>query len=180
MKLDLQDFGRLILTSDSYQFIASSRDGRFNISISQSIMDKIIALCIKANNIETGGILIGYYNTGHEWAMVTEATKPSKDSDSGSTWFYRGIAGLQQKLYKLWPRRKYYLGEWHYHPNGAAIPSQTDMNQMKSISISTKYNCPEPILLIVGNRSDEFEIKSYVILRDCSVFELIETKNSWS
>ena len=45
------------------------------------------------------------------------------------------------------------MGEWHYHPGAAPTPSLHDVAEMKKISKNKAYNCPEPILIIVGNNS---------------------------
>ncbi|HKH36596.1 MAG TPA: Mov34/MPN/PAD-1 family protein [Rubrobacter sp.] len=59
---------------------------------------------------------------------------------------------MQRWLDGLWRRRKrrYYLGEWHFHPGGAAEPSPTDTEQMAKIMHSASYKCPEPVPLLVG------------------------------
>ena len=57
-------------------------------------------------------------------------------------------------LRQLWRRpiaeRRYYLGEWHLHPAGAARPSATDDRQMRSFANASDHHCPEPVLVIVG------------------------------
>lgn len=59
---------------------------------------------------------------------------------------------MQGCLDELWRRskRRYYLGEWHFHPGGAAEPGPTDTEQMAKIMQSASYKCPEPVLLLVG------------------------------
>jgi integrative and conjugative element protein (TIGR02256 family) len=130
--------------------------------------------CKKADTFETGGILIGYYDETKEWAIVTDATKLPGDSVSGSNWLYRGIKGLQTKLSKIWAKNQYYLGEWHFHPFGMPIPSDTDRKQMVSISKSFQYSCPEPILILVGGHISNFSIKAYVTQGDSPILELIQ------
>jgi hypothetical protein len=81
---------------------------------------------------------------------VTDVSLSPSDSIHGRFWFYRGINGLQNWLNRLWRRREYYLGEWHFHPSASAVSSPKDRTQMKKIATSQKYHCPEPILLIIG------------------------------
>lgn len=159
------------MTNNQRAFIASSEDKRFNISIPPSIIKKLFGQSKKSVNKETGGILIGRYDNNHEWAIISEVTGPPDDSKAGPNWFYRGIRGLQQKLSNLWLKQKYYLGEWHFHPHGAPIPSKSDVNQMKKIADSSKYHCPEPILVLIGERAGNFEIKAYLFLRGKSTRE---------
>jgi hypothetical protein len=66
--------------------------------------------------------------------------------------FVRGVSGLGKWLKQLWShrRRRFYLGEWHFHPFGSPMPSTQDDIQMKEIAQLFESRCPEPVLLIVG------------------------------
>lgn len=155
-------------------FIAWDDDRKYGIAIPAFHVKKLLSDCKKSEDNETGGILIGHYDKSHECAVITAVTGPPSDSLSGSSWFYRGIKGLQYKLSNLWlKRRHYYIGEWHFHPHGVAIPSQPDINQMKMIAGSVKYHCPEPILVIIGERASQFEMKAYLFIRGKSTMELM-------
>jgi hypothetical protein len=77
-------------------------------------------------------------------------------------------------LEKLWPKKDYYLGEWHFHPHAAAEPSGTDIGQMIEISTSTKYRCPEPLLLILGgDPNGSWHIRVFVFPRGATLLELV-------
>jgi len=125
------------------------------LEINNSILNKIEDECIRANSVETGGILIGNYSDDLKTAFISDATKQPVDSSFGSTWFFRGVVGLKRILLKKWhnDERAYYIGEWHYHPAFNTKPSKTDISQMKKISNSVEYQCKEPILLIVARNS---------------------------
>jgi len=125
--------------------------------------------------IETGGILVGWYTETLDCAMVMHASEEPADSRKGRTCFHRGVAGLQQWLQKLWcgKRRHYYLGEWHFHPAGASLPSGTDISEMKSLSKSMGYHCPEPLLIIIGgNPPSIWEMRVFVFPRESEPLEL--------
>lgn len=108
--------------------------------------------CRSSGTVETGGILVGYYTQDESMAIVTEALPPPKDSARSLSWFYRGVAGLRGLLAKRWngDRRTYYIGEWHYHPASIVEPSGEDLKQMGGISADSRYQCREPIMIIVG------------------------------
>lgn len=127
-------------------------DGTYRIEIEPRAWTTILQLCSRAGQEETGGILIGYYTNDQTTAVVTEATPPPKDSLFGPTWFHRGIAGIRRLLSVLWEKsdRRYYLGEWHYHPSQNVEPSSTDIEQMVRISEDPSYHCHKPIMLILG------------------------------
>jgi integrative and conjugative element protein (TIGR02256 family) len=136
---------------------------------------RILKYCVEAGPLETGGILVGNYTEDHSVALVSDASRAPGDSKSGTTWFHRGIAGLQAWLCKLWEEERYYLGEWHFHPGARPVPSDTDLRQIREIADSPKYNCPEPVLLIVGGSpTGDWEIGVYVSPRIRSLVELNE------
>ncbi len=122
--------------------------------------------------------MIGFYTEDQSTAIVTKATPPPRDSRAGRTWFHRGIAGLRLLLEKYWtkPERRYYIGEWHFHTAVDVEPSPDDIDQMTRISRDRKYNCPEPVSLIVGKeRRGERRVRMFVFLRDSSAMELHPT-----
>ena len=127
-----------------------SLDGRFGVRLGPRQFETLMGLCRKSGSMETGGLLVGRYNETRDTADVTRVWGPPSDSVRRRTNFWRGTSGLQEKLDSLWTSQEYYLGEWHYHPTGAGHPSKTDMRQMARISRSSTYNCPEPILIVVG------------------------------
>ena len=130
------------------------------VYLKTELVDQIYQLCEAAYPNETGGILIGQYNSNFEHANVTMITGAPADSKAGRT-----------LLDKLWDTQcSYYLGEWHYHPDGASAPSIQDLIEMKAISMNEDYNCPEPLLLIVGGSSTHQTL-------NCSVYIYLRNKN---
>jgi integrative and conjugative element protein (TIGR02256 family) len=125
--------------------------GGYTVDVSPSATAAIVLAAEESHGLETGGILLGRYSIHGEAAVVEKASGPPTDSRRGPKTFWRGIAGVGNKLRNLWENRtRYYLGEWHYHPSSAAVPSRCDLNEMMEIARSPGYSCPEPILLIVG------------------------------
>jgi len=153
-----------------------SPDARFGLRIRRDVLTKILEHCVWAKGLETGGILVGTYNEAHDVAFISDASGPPRDSKSGATWFYRGVQGLQAWLRRLWAGNCYYLGEWHFHPGARPKPSKTDVNQIREISNSTAYNCPEPLLVIVGGEAPgDLEVRAFVSPRDCALIALKES-----
>jgi len=144
-----------------------SNDRRFGLSVREKEMAGILALCSGAKPSETGGILVGLYTPAHDCAIVTHVTGAPPDSRSGCSWFHRGTQGLQPWLDRMWvSMRHFYLGEWHFHPGREPVPSPGDVDQMKSISESPSYRCPEPVLLIVGGDPESrWAARAYVFPR---------------
>ncbi len=140
-----------------------SADSRFGILVGEDVVRMIARCCSDAYPLETGGILLGRYSDNHDMAVVLKASFPPTDSGSGKNWFLRGVTGLQQLIDKLWKSNNFYLGEWHYHPDGAPVVSQDDIAAISKIATDPQYKCPEPILLIIGGgRKREWEARGYV------------------
>jgi integrative and conjugative element protein (TIGR02256 family) len=143
-----------------------AKNGEYLLEITPNAWQSLEAECSKAYEMETGGILIGYYSDDRLTAVITEATSPPKDSTFGNYWFVRGVAGLKTLLTRRWKNvvhRTYYLGEWHYHPADHVTPSDDDFRQMVVIGKSANYQCREPIMLIIGQKYNEMRpIRAYV------------------
>lgn len=150
-----------------------SSDNKYGLVVNMGCLKKVLKFCLRANGVETGGILNGYYAEGHDKAIVCSISGPPVDSKSGSTWFIRGIRGLQERIDKLWSKGHFYLGEWHFHPGGRAYPSPTDIKSMQKVAHDPQYHCPEPIMIIVGGSSEKWEIRAYVFPRQRPMVELI-------
>ncbi len=132
-----------------------SADGEFEVLLGPGALEQMLDLCRQATRVETGGVLIGRYSSDHRTAHVELATGPGSDSQAGRTWLVRGVRGLQKILDTLWnQKRRYYVGEWHFHPGAAPSPSRRDVSQMQSIARSVQYHCPEPLLVIIGGDPD--------------------------
>ena len=154
------------------------RLGRYTVSLSPSTIKVMLKWCKKASWKETGGIILGRYSVDLKHAEISRVLGPTSDSSSGGTWFIRGIRGLNRLLRMLWILHKdYYLGEWHYHPNASPIPSPIDIAQLKVIASSESYNCPEPILIIIGgDPQGEWSISVNVFSRSGKPLTLTERR----
>ncbi len=152
-----------------------SKDLGFGLDIPEKNFSEVLEACIKSGNKETGGILVGVYTPLHDWAIVTAVSRAPADSQQGKTWFFRGVTGLQKWLCSLWnTKREYYLGEWHFHPRHVPQPSFTDVGQMIAIANADSYQCPEPILLIVGDDpKGNWSVRAFVFPKGKSQLELI-------
>ena len=147
-----------------------SSDGRFRICVGGHEVEALLTMCRLSGALETGGLLVGRYNEAHNTAIVTRVWGPPEDSLRKRTSFRRGTRGLQKQLNSLWESREYYLGEWHYHPDGAGQPSATDISEMLRIAKAPQYSTPEPILIVVGGLT--WEMVAHVFPRHPSPIRL--------
>ena len=135
------------------------------VEIENKAIKQIQAVFDTSVGIETGGILIGYYTVKRDKAVITELSETPSDSKCGVNWFHRGIEGLKKLLVERWKTRdEYYLGEWHIHPFSRPMPSGIDRMQRISISKDKRFNCTEPIMLIIGG-GKQLEISISLVFR---------------
>jgi integrative and conjugative element protein (TIGR02256 family) len=130
-----------------------SDDGEFEVLLQRRPHMVARLACVFAGANETGGVLIGEYDSNRVAAVYT-ITRASSSSNAGPSWFHRPVDETQEWLDWAWasPRRRYYLGEWHLHPVGPPSPSYRDLEQMAEIAVDARYHCPEPILIIEARR----------------------------
>lgn len=122
----------------------------FRVWLSFEALEAILATVAKAGRCETGGILIGRHDADGWMAEVVEATTKPPGSRAGKWWFHRGNVGLGDLLAARWDSGYHYLGEWHSHPGGSTEPSDTDKRSMRKIAADDAYQCPQPVLIVVG------------------------------
>lgn len=160
------------MSGDQYKF--STEDSKFGLLVECDLIDKLLVLCLESAEIETGGILVGYYNQPHDNAIVTDVSSAPDDSKRQRAMFHRGVRGLQPWLDRLWMRqRRYYLGEWHFHPFASPTASDTDISQLRRYSEKDSLRCPEPVLLIIGGDPQSvWTVKAYVAPRHRQVMEM--------
>ena len=152
-----------------------SQDNRFGLHLSEEQVEQILTHCRATSPRETGGILVGFYDSDLRIAEVIQATGAPPDSQHGRTWFVRGVRGLQSLINRIWKqKRHYYIGEWHFHPFGSPAPSQEDKDQLNKIASEKSYHCPEPVLLIIGGDPDNsWSARAFVFRRGDIHLELI-------
>jgi proteasome lid subunit RPN8/RPN11 len=139
-------------TPDPIEFTEGGVAGA-SIWLSPRAAAAMMEAATEAGRRETGGILIGRYGPEPWSADIVEATPKPKGSRSGWFWFQRSSSGLAELLEARWAAGFHYLGEWHFHPGGAPVPSGPDIRAMRKIASDEAYGCPSPILVILGGRS---------------------------
>ena len=153
----------------------SSKDNRYQLILRKNALDIILDECLKSGKNETGGVLVGYYSDELDQAIVTQVSKKPNDSKSSGFTFVRGMEGLLNFFKKLWPYRRYYLGEWHFHPFAKPTPSGNDFEAIKEIKKNPNYDCEVPLLLILGgNPNKEYQIRSFACGENNKMIELLK------
>lgn len=99
---------------------------------------------------ETGGLLLGYW--GGDEVVITTVTGPGPAARRGRTWFEPDSAWQADQLaqvYRESGRTVTYLGDWHTHPGGAAVPSRRDRKTLRRIRSAPEARAPRPLMGIV-------------------------------
>lgn len=101
---------------------------------------------------ENGGVLYGYKLSEIEEYRICGFTCPFK-KDIISSYTYHRLDQRHIKYIKdIWIKDKttMYLGDWHSHPSEISIPSKTDENTWRKISVNSKTNSAILIFIIVS------------------------------
>lgn len=102
---------------------------------------------------EQGGLLLGYRK---EHALqITTYTLPQKWDHATPVLFKRSNRGHQKLAYDEWRRSGKtidWLGEWHTHPRGAAVPSSIDRHSWQRLVRQTK----NPMVFLIFSDHDMY------------------------
>ena len=112
---------------------------------------------------EFGGFLVGYYAEDKRHLHITDTILPESFKSSKYN-FERSAKGIEKKLctyYKETPQ-KFYVGEWHTHPDNSPIPSLTDVLAINMIINNQNGSLPNPVLLIIGYSKTKVDFGFYV------------------
>lgn len=105
---------------------------------------------------ETGGILIGAFDTASRVCSIVDALPSPPDSTEWPTSYIRGCEGLAarvQEVKTMTLGQITYVGEWHSHPRGAAVrPSGDDLRAYEWLTSYMHVEALPGIMVIVGDR----------------------------
>jgi integrative and conjugative element protein (TIGR02256 family) len=115
---------------------------------------------------ETGGILLGYVAPGTEPEdVVVEAVLgPGPNAAHYAHRFEPDSAWQQQQLAQAYAesgRLTTYLGDWHTHPGGVAVPSRRDRRTARAIARSKSARMSRPIMLILASEHERWRAAAY-------------------
>lgn len=100
---------------------------------------------------EIGGWLLGYWSSDENDVFVTHATPPGP---RGRPWGVR-ISGVghRERFDAAWASSGgavTFLGDWHTHPGGPAVPSERDRGAMRKLAADENYGTPQPLIAIAS------------------------------
>jgi integrative and conjugative element protein (TIGR02256 family) len=105
--------------------------GEWQLLTDSKLIDKVINQRTQQLPNETGGILIGAWDTEHKIVYVIDIISAPFDSVERETVFIRGHQGLSDQVRIVEEKTSWqvgYVGEWHSHPEKAeCLPSHDDV-----------------------------------------------------
>jgi [CysO sulfur-carrier protein]-S-L-cysteine hydrolase len=115
---------------------------------------------------EFGGFLIGNYSSDFKKLYISDYILPRKYKGSPFS-FLRHIDGLLSVFNKIFKEKNlYYIGEWHTHPNGSTMYSQTDLNAMIETVKCDTVKIKNPVLLIMSIGKKDINGYAFYYLND--------------
>jgi proteasome lid subunit RPN8/RPN11 len=130
----------------------------WTVQLDRWLIEKIAAMRQARLPNETGGILVGNFNTQSQVCSIVNVVPSPKDSSEWPTSYIRGCADLKRTIQGIETRtlgQIGYVGEWHSHPDGAAVRPSTD--DLEAYSWLVAHMHPEGlpgIMMIFGADSD--------------------------
>lgn len=107
---------------------------------------------------ETGGVIVGSFDTQRRTCMLVDAIPSPPDSTEWPTSYIRGCEGLAAKVKEigtLTAEQLGYVGEWHSHPDGFSThPSYDDYEAYAWLVGHMNLEALPGIMLIVGQNRE--------------------------
>lgn len=131
--------------------------------IADSVFSKIEKAVTVHYPKEFGGVFIGN-STSCDSLLIEDILIPDA-YENGKTIFVRHPGSLNERLKLIYQEsdgRIDYVGEWHSHPDAAAIPSSTDKEAIRNISKNEDINTATPIMAIVEVRKNKTKMEFYI------------------
>ncbi len=139
--------------------------GRWTIKFDQGLIAKLATHRASRLPNETGGVLVGHFDTLHHICYVVDMIPSPPDSIEWPISYIRGCEGLNAKVREVQKQtldQLTYVGEWHSHPDKCSTkPSDDDIEAYGWISSQMNVEGLPAIMLIIGE-GDKFTFVSTI------------------
>jgi hypothetical protein len=137
---------------------AKMKIGEWQIFYDNYIINKLNSFRESKLPKETGGLLLGTYDTQYKKVYIVDIIGSPKDSIEYPTAYIRGIDNVEELLSLVEKRTAgmvQYIGEWHSHPDGCSLdPSEDDLKLFEWLSENMAKDGNPSLMLIKGANSD--------------------------
>lgn len=131
--------------------------------IDKSVKDLIISESNNRVPLETGGIIIGIFESSK--IVLTHASVAGPQAVHTPSNFIRDGDYTQQFLDDIVYQSNTsvnYIGEWHSHPSNCG-PSQKDIQAMRWIASNPNYNVATPVMGLCIKRGVSWQLRIYIL-----------------
>ncbi len=130
----------------------------FDSGVKVAVRDRLLSellddLCELGFESESGGILLGSYDSGRDEYRIVDFTRPGLQDERAQTYFIRDRVSANKAIRNAWERSNgtvNYLGEWHTHNEIDPIPSETDKKLMRQIAEDDDCVFDRFFMMIIG------------------------------
>lgn len=115
-------------------------------------------------SLETGGLLLGYGATDNDDVVVLDVIGPGPEAVHTETGFEPDQAWQEKQLasrYRATDGLHSYVGDWHTHPQGRAVPSRRDLAVMRQVSRYTDARLSNPTMVIISFDVDQGSLRAW-------------------
>ncbi|TKJ30281.1 Mov34/MPN/PAD-1 family protein [Blastococcus sp. CCUG 61487] len=128
------------------------------------------------DGLETGGILLGHEGTSGSIPTILVAGDPGPRAVRRTHRFSRDRVHAQAFADRAWIQHQaQWIGDWHTHPGGQAVPSNFDMSSYARQLADPDLDFTEFITLIVATRQAEpARLAAWVIDSGGAVFATLQ------
>lgn len=138
-----------------------------------AVAERLLAL--PASPREVAGWLLGYWTADEAHVVVTHATPPGPPGTPYGV--HVSGDGHRARFDQAWDAsggHVTFLGDWHTHPGGPAVPSERDNGAMEKLATEPSYGTLEPLIAIVRAprwpwSCTDRDIKCYLRRRDGTI-----------
>jgi integrative and conjugative element protein (TIGR02256 family) len=130
----------------------------WNILFDEYLINKMSEFRKRSLPNETGGVLLGNFDTENEICYIIDFIPSLPDSEELPVSFLRGCEGLSDKIKDIEIRtlgQVRYIGEWHSHPNNySTSPSDADLATFAWLHNIMGKDCLPAIMIIIGENNE--------------------------
>lgn len=139
-----------------------NKETGLQLIISEELVKQIADHGINKYPNEFGGLLLGRYIKNNKVVSIEDSISPKKYTSS-RYFFERGSEGVKEMLVAKYNETPslIYVGEWHTHPDGPAMPSYTDLIAMRELANDNNVLISNPVLMIVEVRKSNCHAEFY-------------------
>jgi integrative and conjugative element protein (TIGR02256 family) len=131
----------------------------------RALVDRMVVDAVRYGKRETGGMLVGYEGSERSGeVVVTELIDAGPRAKRGECDFHpdgRWQRGELARVYQESGRRETFLGDWHSHPHGLPLPSETDVETAARTAANQRARAPRPLTIILGRDEDDWIVAAF-------------------